>query len=107
MNNTDVQMLMKMLMQVICMTWNRSDVKYGWPVYRLLDAILHIPPVIGPVQEGLTCRAVCCRKIELNSASMHSGHLANPIGNLHGQGTSTACGRAVLSAHRKCRRQAG
>ena len=23
MNNTDVQMLMKMLMQVICMTWNR------------------------------------------------------------------------------------
>ena len=30
MNNTDVQMLMKMLMQVICMAWNRKSPMKGF-----------------------------------------------------------------------------
>ena len=79
MNNTDVQMLMKMLMQVICMTWNRSDVKYGWPVYRLLDAILHIPPVIGPVQEGLHAEQFVAERLSSIPPRCIRGILRTPL----------------------------
>ena len=55
--------------------------------------------------EKVTSAVATCQTGPSSFAS--NRHLANPIGKLHGQGTSTACGPAVLSAHRKCSRQAG